>query len=78
VLPEVFVELCAVPDDPAFLGTFAPSVLASDNPMAIACFGFVTFLSLRPLFNWPPFISCMERSTLFCASFEYFAIKKVL
>jgi len=33
----------------AFLGTFAPLSLASDKPIAIACFGSVTFFPLRPL-----------------------------
>src|SRR5882724_2780178 len=59
-----------------FFGTLAPSSRASDNPMATACFGFVTFLPLLPLFNCPCFISCMARSTLVPAFFEYLAIKK--
>jgi hypothetical protein len=33
------------------LGTFSPSSLASDKPIAIACLREVTFLPLRPLFN---------------------------
>lgn len=36
-------------------GTFSPASLASDNPIAIACLRLVTFLPLRPLFNWPRF-----------------------
>jgi hypothetical protein len=36
-----------------FGGTFAPFLRASDRPMAIACFGLVTFLPLRPLFSLP-------------------------
>ncbi len=32
-------------------GTFAPDFRASDNPMAMACFGFVTFFPLRPLLS---------------------------
>ena len=38
---------------------------ASDNPIAIACFGFVTFLPLRPDFSFPFFIACISRSTDF-------------
>ena len=34
-------------------GTFSPFLRASDRPMAIACFGLVTFLPLRPLFSLP-------------------------
>ena len=40
-----------------------PSRRASDNPIAIACFGFVTFLPLRPLRSLPRFIACISRST---------------
>lgn len=39
--------------------------------MAIACFGFVTFLPLRPLFSLPRLNSCISRSTLFCALGPY-------
>lgn len=35
--------------------------------MAMACFGFVTFLPLLPLFSLPRLNSCISRSTLFCA-----------
>ena len=38
-----------------FLGTFAPAFLASDIPIAIACFLLVTFLPL-PLFKVPCFL----------------------
>jgi hypothetical protein len=31
-----------------FFGIFAPASRASLNPIAIACFGFVTFLPLLP------------------------------
>jgi len=31
--------------------------------MAIACFGFVTFLPLRPLRSFPCFIACISRLT---------------
>lgn len=46
-----------------FGGTFAPFFRASDKPMAIACFGFVTLLPLRPLFSFPACISCISVST---------------
>ena len=43
-------------------GTFAPSRRASDNPIAIACLGFVT---LRPLpeRNFPRLNSCISSPT---------------
>src|SRR5579872_5020954 len=47
-----------------FRGTLAPARRASDSPMAIACFGLVTFLPDRPLRSVPCFISSMARSTL--------------
>lgn len=55
-------------------GTFAPSSLASDRPIAIACLGLVTFFPLLPLFNSPCFISCIALSTLSWAFFPYLAI----
>jgi hypothetical protein len=58
-------------------GTFAPSFLASDNPMAMAWDLDFTFLPLRPLFNLPRFFSCMALSTFSPARFEYFAIKLI-
>jgi hypothetical protein len=57
-----------------FLGTLAPSLLASERPIAIACFLLVTFLPLLPLLSVPSFFSCMARSTLLPASFEYLGI----
>jgi hypothetical protein len=57
-----------------FLGTLAPSFLASERPIAIACFLLVTFLPLLPLLSVPSFFSCMARSTLLPASFEYLGI----
>jgi hypothetical protein len=57
-----------------FFGTFAPFFLASDNPIAIACFRLVTFFPLLPLFSVPVFRSCIARFTFFCAPLEYFAI----
>jgi hypothetical protein len=44
-------------------GTFLPARRASDKPIAIACFGFVTFLLLLPDFSFPRFISCSSVST---------------
>src|SRR5204863_9981685 len=61
-----------------FFGTFAPSFLASESTMAMACLRLVTFLPLRPLFNFPRFFSCMALSTFFCSFLEYFAIIKIL
>lgn len=52
-------------------GTFAPSFRASESPMAIACFGFVTFFPL-PLRSLPSFISCISLWTFFCAFGPYF------
>jgi hypothetical protein len=65
-------------EEELFLGTLSPSSLASDNPIAIACLGLVTFFPLRPLFNLPSCISCMDFSTFFWEAFEYFAIIKNL
>ena len=59
---------------PFFDGTLAPDSRASDNPMATACLGLVTFFPLRPLRSLPRFISCIARSTLSCDFLEYFAI----
>jgi hypothetical protein len=60
-----------LPIQPLFAGTFFPALRASDNPIAIACFLLVTFLPLRPLFNFPCFIARISRSTLFPAAGEY-------
>ena len=57
-----------------FFGTLAPSFLASESPIAIACLRLVTFFPLRPLFSCPCFFSCIAFSTLFCDFLEYFAI----
>ena len=54
-------------------GTFAPERRASDRPIAIACFGFVTFLP-EPLFSLPRFISCIVAPTFFDAFSPYFAL----
>ena len=55
-----------------------PSRRASDKPIAIACFGFVTFLPLRPLFSLPSFIARISRSTSLLAPGEYFRLDEVL
>lgn len=55
------------------LGTLAPSFLASERPIATACFLEVTFLPL-PVLSFPSFISCMVSSTFSPAFFEYFAM----
>jgi hypothetical protein len=72
----VFRVLFLAPFLAPFFGTFAPFFLASDKPIAIACFRLVTFLPL-PLFNWPRFFLCMARFTFLPAPFEYFAIRFV-
>jgi hypothetical protein len=59
---------------PVFLGTFAPSFLASERPIAIACLRLVTFFPDLPDFNCPRFFSCIALSTFFPAPFEYFAM----
>ena len=53
------------------MGTFLPSFLALDSPMAMACFGFVTFFPLRPDLSLPRFISRISVSTFFPAEGEY-------
>ena len=45
----------------------APERRASDRPIAIACFGLVTFFPLLPLLSLPRLNSCISRSTLFWA-----------
>ena len=78
---EVFrdVDFFAVFRDPdAFGGTLPPARLASDNPMAIACFRLVTFLPNRPLFSAPSFRSCMALSTFSDAFLPYLATSVLL
>lgn len=58
----------------AFGGTFLPSLRAWERPMAMACFGFVTFFPLRPLLSLPFFISRISVSTFFPAEGEYFLL----
>jgi len=63
--------------DEAFLrGTLPPAFLASDNPIAIACFLLVTFLP-EPLLSVPFFFSCIAFSTLSEAFLPYLAIANV-
>ena len=56
-----------------FGGTFAPFFLASERPIATACFRLVTFFPL-PLFNVPRLRRRIVLSTDFCAFFPYLAI----
>src|ERR1019366_854026 len=53
-------------------GTLPPARRASDNPIAIACFGLFTVLSEFPDLSSPRFISCIARSTFSEALFPYF------
>jgi hypothetical protein len=57
---------------PFFRGTFAPFFLASESPIAIACFLLVTFLPLPPDFNVPFFFLRIALSTRFDAALPYF------
>ena len=67
---ELFFELF-------FDGTFAPSLRASDSPIAIACFLLVTFLP-EPVFRVPRFRSCIALSTFLLAFLLYLAIRYLL
>jgi hypothetical protein len=49
-----------------------PAFLASDSPMAMACFLLVTFLPLRPDLSVPFFLAFISVSTLLLAAGEYF------
>lgn len=51
-----------------------PAFLASESPMAIACFRLVTRLPLRPILSSPCFIAFISLSTLFPAAGEYFRV----
>jgi hypothetical protein len=53
------------------LGTFLPSLRASDRPMAIACLRLFTFLP-EPLFSVPVLRSCITFSTFLEVALEYF------
>ena len=56
----------------ARLGTFAPSLRASDSPIAIACARFLTIRPDVPDLSAPRFISCSARATFAEAFFPYF------
>jgi hypothetical protein len=58
---------------PAFAGTFFPALRASDNPIAIACLGLVTFWPL-PERSFPFFIACISVSTDFEAAGLYLRV----
>jgi hypothetical protein len=60
-----------LPIQPFLAGTFNPALRDSDSPIAMACFLLVTFLPLRPLFNFPCFIARISLSTLSPAAGEY-------
>jgi hypothetical protein len=62
-LLELFFEELAFLLAP-FFGIFAPDLRASLNPIAIACFGFLTFF-LPPDFSSPCLYSCIT----FCIFF---------
>jgi hypothetical protein len=55
-----------------FGGTFFPSRLASDSPIAIACLRLLTLRPDRPLFKVPALRFFIVRSTLADAFLEYF------
>jgi len=61
-----------------FVGTFLPSALASERPIAIACFRLLTFLPDRPLFNVPALRFFIARSTLAAEPLEYFRAMRSL
>jgi hypothetical protein len=56
----------------AFFGTFLPSALASDSPIAMACLRLVTLRPERPLFKVPALRFFITRSTSADALLEYF------
>jgi hypothetical protein len=55
-----------------------PAFLAFDSPMAMACFGLVTFFPLRPDFRVPFFISFISVSTFLPEEGEYFRVDDFL
>jgi hypothetical protein len=61
-----------------FFGTFLPSALASDSPIAIACLRLVTFLPERPLFSVPALRFFIARSTSAEAFLEYLRAMNLL
>jgi len=56
-----------------FAGTLAPDFLASESPIATACFRLVT-LRPDPLFNFPCLKAFISRSTLLEALGPYFLV----
>jgi hypothetical protein len=52
--------------------------LASESPMAIACFVLLTLVPLLPLFKVPSFSLCIARLTNRCAVLPYLAIMNSL
>jgi hypothetical protein len=60
--------------DELLRGTRAPDFLASERPIAIACFRLVTLRPERPLFNVPRLRSCIAFSTFLDAPLLYFGM----
>jgi hypothetical protein len=61
-----------------FFGTFLPSALASERPMAIACLRLLTLRPERPLFRVPALRFFIARPTLADAFLEYFRAMIIL
>jgi hypothetical protein len=61
-----------------FFGTFLPSALAPERPIAIACLRLLTLRPDRPLFRVPALRFFIARPTLAEAFFEYFRAKIIL
>jgi hypothetical protein len=61
-----------------FFGTFLPSALASERPIAIACLRLLTLRPDRPLFRVPALRFFIARPTLADAFFEYFRAMIIL
>ena len=73
---EDFLEEDFFVDEVFLRGALPPAFLASDNPIAIACFLLVTFLP-EPLLSVPFFFSCIAFSTLSAAFLPYLAIANI-
>jgi hypothetical protein len=61
-----------------FFGTFFPSALASDKPIAIAYLRLLTFRPDLPLFKVPALRFFIARPTLADAFFEYLRAMTIL
>jgi hypothetical protein len=61
-----------------FFGTFLPSALASERPIAIACLRLLTLRPERPLFSVPALRFFIARATLADAFLEYFRAMTLL